>query len=557
MSECRSDSDIPHVVCHRRSHFLSVQMKHSGDPKAPSSRVPGLGVVVMAAGLGKRMKSNYAKVLHHVAGQPMVLYAVDMALQVAGHRIAVVVGYQADRVRKVVEASMVGKTGAQPVSLVEQTQQLGTGHAVLQSRSVFYGMKESSPSNYLILNGDTPLLREQTVRELLRVHQAEGATVTILTAILEDPSGYGRVIRRQADASRHTAVASSDVLKIVEDRDATPAEQAMKEINVGTYVVSGMFLFDALDKLEPKNAQGEYYLTDVVRMAVERGNRVAAVALDNPDEGLGVNSQAQLAAAEQVVRQQIREHWLEAGVTMRDPDSVWIDAGVTIGRDTVLYPNVSLEGRTVIGEETTVRSGVRITDCIIGNNVEILDHCVLRESHVEDEAHLGPFAHLRPGAIMRRHAKVGNFVEMKKAELGEGSKANHLTYLGDARIGKGVNIGAGTITVNYDGVNKHQTVIEDQASVGSDSQLIAPVTIGNGAIVAAGTTVTQNVPADSLAISRVAQVNRVGWVTKRKMLLAPETPRGNFKSPSSKPSTQRAAVAASTSRKRRKTSSKG
>ncbi len=532
-------------------------MKHSSDPKATSACIPGLGVVVMAAGLGKRMRSNSAKVLHHVAGQPMVLYAVDVALQVAGHRVAVVVGHQADRVRHVVEASVGRRAGAQSVSLVEQVQQLGTGHAVLQSRSVFYGAKEIRPTNYLILNGDTPLLREQTVRELLRVHQAEGATVTILTAILEDPSGYGRVIRRPSNASYPGDVASSDVLKIVEDRDATSAERAIKEINVGTYVVSGTFLFDALEKLEPKNAQGEYYLTDVVKMAVEQGHRVAAATLDNPDEGLGVNSRLQLAEAEQVVRQQIRNRWLEAGVTMRDPRSVWIDAGVTIGRDTVLYPNVSLEGRTVIGEGTMIRSSVRITDCVIGNHVEILDSSVLCDSQVEDDAHLGPFVHLRPGVVVRKKAKVGNFVEMKKTELGEGAKANHLTYLGDARIGKGANIGAGTITCNYDGRQKHRTVIGEDVFLGSDTQLIAPVTIGDRSVVAAGTTVTRDVPADSLAISRVAQVNHVGWVTKRKMLLAPETQTGNFKSLPGKPIPQIAVTAASTPRKRRKTSSKG
>ncbi len=499
-------------------------MKQSVDQPMTVSPIPGLGVIVMAAGLGKRMKSNHVKVLHTVAGQPMVLYAIDVALQLASHRIAVVVGHQSDRVRQVIQSGIAGKPGATSVSIVEQAEQLGTGHAVMQSRPVFYHGHEARPTNYLILNGDTPLLKEETARELLRLHQSQGAAVTILTAVLDDPSGYGRVIRRQSDEYHQGGSTPSDVLKIVEDRDATPVERATKEINVGTYVVSGEFLFDALDKLEPRNAQHEYYLTDIVGMAVAQGRRVAAVALRAPEEGLGVNTRQQLAAAERLVRQQIRERWLEAGVTMRDPGSVWIDAGVTIGRDTVLCPHVSLEGKTVIGEGTTIRSGVRLTDCVIGNNVEILDHCVLRESQVEDEAHLGPFAHLRPGAIVRRNAKVGNFVEMKKAELGEGSKANHLTYLGDARIGKGVNIGAGTITVNYDGVNKHQTVIEDHASVGSDTQLIAPVTIGRGAYIAAGTTVTQNVPADSLAIARVPQVNRVGWAAKRRMLLTPGTP---------------------------------
>lgn len=511
----------------------------------------------MAAGLGKRMKSDQAKVLHHVAGRPMILYAVDVALQVAGHRVAVVVGHQADRVRHVIEAGIAGKPGGTAVSIVEQAEQLGTGHAVMQSRSVFCVGKGAPPTHYLVLNGDTPLLKEQTARELLRVHHSHGATVTILTAMLDDPSGYGRVIRQQASGAHQGDMTSSDVIKIVEDRDATSAERVTKEINAGTYVISGAFLFDALDKLEPRNAQREYYLTDIVQMAVAQGLRIVAVTLEDPEEGLGVNTRQQLATAEHIIRHQIRERWLEAGVTMRDPSSIWIDAGVTIGKDTVLYPHVSLEGNTVIGESTTIRSGVRITDCVIGNHVEILDSSVLCESQVDDEAHLGPFAHLRPGAILRRKAKVGNFVEMKKAELGEGSKANHLTYLGDARIGKGVNIGAGTITVNYDGVKKHQTVIGDHASVGSDTQIIAPVTIGEGAIIAAGTTITQDVPPDSLAIARAGQVNRVGWAIKRRMLLAAGTPSmDSTKAPGSS-SKQKTEQASGNLKKGRAKSSKG
>jgi bifunctional UDP-N-acetylglucosamine pyrophosphorylase/glucosamine-1-phosphate N-acetyltransferase len=283
-------------------------------------------------------------------------------------------------------------------------------------------------------------------------------------------------------------------------------------------VVDGEFLFRALEKLDPSNAQGEYYLTEIIRLAAEQGRRVAAVVLDNPDEGLGVNTRRQLAEAEQVVRQQIRDRWLDAGVTMIDPASTWIDAAVTIGRDTVLYPNVTLEGKTVIGEDCVLRSSTRLTDCIVGNGVEILDHCVFADSYIEDDAHLGPFAHLRPGVVVRKKAKVGNFVEMKKTDLGEGSKANHLSYLGDAKIGKGVNIGAGTITCNYDGVRKFQTVIGDGVFLGSDTQLIAPVTVGAGAIIAAGTTVTEDVPADALVIGRVPQVNRAGWAARRRAL---------------------------------------
>ena len=473
-------------------------------------KIAGLAVVVMAAGLGKRMCSKLAKVLHPVAGQEMVLYSVGLGLRVAGDRVAVVVGHQADQVRQVIGHARSEKSGGSSVAIVEQRKQLGTGHAVLQSRPVFAVGKRGAPSRYLILNGDTPLLQEKTVRELLRVHEAECATVTILTAVLPDASGYGRVVRAHS--------AERAVSRIVEDRDADAAEQAIREINVGTYVVDGEFLFSSLEKLDPSNAQGEYYLTDIIHLAEHSGRRVAAVVLDNPDEGLGVNTRRQLAEAEQVVRQQIRDRWLDAGVTMIDPASVWIDATVTIGKDTILHPNVTLEGTTVIGEDCVLRSSVRLKDCIVGTGVKILDHCVCTDSHIEDGAHVGPFVHLRPGVVVRKKAKVGNFVEMKKTDLGEGSKANHLSYLGDATIGKGVNIGAGTITCNYDGARKFQTVIGDGVFLGSDTQLIAPVTVGAGSIIAAGTTVTKDVPADALVIGRVPQVNRQGWAARRRAL---------------------------------------
>ncbi|MEC4888843.1 MAG: bifunctional UDP-N-acetylglucosamine diphosphorylase/glucosamine-1-phosphate N-acetyltransferase GlmU [Nitrospira sp.] len=487
---------------------------------ARAASMASLGVVVMAAGRGTRMQSNHAKVLHRIAGRPMIHYALDVARHVAGHSVAVVVGHQADAVRQAVDSALSGPRDGAPVHIVEQTQQLGTGHAVLQARPVFVSGKGKLPAAYLILNGDTPLLQETTVQELLRVHHASGATVTMLTALLDDPSGYGRVVRRAAVRTQDGLSASGDVVKIVEHRDATPEERAIREINVGTYVVDGGFLFAALDKVEPHNAQGEYYLTDIVDMAVTQGHRVSAMALRNPDEGLGVNTRQQLADAEGVIRQQIRARWLEAGVTMVDPSSTWIEAGVVIGQDTILHPHVTLEGLTVIGEGTTVYSGVRISDCVVGNRVEILDHCVLHESQIDDEAHIGPFVHLRPGVRVRQKAKVGNFVEMKKTDLGEGAKANHLSYLGDATIGKGVNIGAGTITCNYDGVHKHRTVIGDHVFIGSDTQLVAPVTIGAGTVIAAGTTVTQDVPSDSLVIARVQQVTRAGWAAKRRALQA-------------------------------------
>ncbi|MET0516953.1 MAG: bifunctional UDP-N-acetylglucosamine diphosphorylase/glucosamine-1-phosphate N-acetyltransferase GlmU [Nitrospiraceae bacterium] len=483
-----------------------------------SSVVPGLAVIVMAAGLGKRMQSKLAKVLHPVAGKPMVNHIVDLGRRLADRGVAVVVGYQGTEVRAALERQFPAMTEKDPaIVVVEQPRQLGTGHAVLQSRPVFQRKAKVLPDRYLILNGDTPLLSERTVRELLRVHEEQHAAVSVLTAIVDDASGYGRVIR-SGNVVGQSGSSRKPVLKIVEEKDASSDERQVREINVGTYVVEGSFLFPALDKLDPRNAQGEYYLTDIVQMAVDQGFTVSAVPLPHPEEGLGINTRTQLAEAERILRQRIRERWLEAGVTMRDPGSTWIDAEVTIGRDTVLHPNVTLEGTTIIGEDTVIHAGSRITRCVIGDRVEILDHCVLKDSLVEDETAIGPFVHLRPGVVLRRNAKVGNFVEMKKTELGEGSKANHLSYLGDARVGKGVNIGAGTITCNFDGWNKYQTIIGDHVFLGSDTQLIAPVTIGEGAIIAAGATVTEDVPADALAITRVPQVNRPGWAARRRAL---------------------------------------
>jgi bifunctional UDP-N-acetylglucosamine pyrophosphorylase/glucosamine-1-phosphate N-acetyltransferase len=468
------------------------------------SPLAGLGAVVMAAGLGKRMKSKLAKVLHPVAGRPMVLYAVDLAQCLAGEHVAVVVGYQGKDVREAIE----GGGPRPPVTIVEQAQQLGTGHAVQQARDMFRRLGKTL-SACLILNGDTPLLQAATLQALLRLHQDERAAVTLLTATVEDPSGYGRVVRAR----------DGQVQRIVEDRDAAGAEKQIREINVGTYVIDGPFLFEALDKLQPRNAQGEYYLTDVVAQAVARGLRVSALAVGEA-EGMGINTRGQLAVAEQEIRRRICAHWMREGVTLRDPATTVIDADVVIGRDTVIYPGVSLEGRTVIGEDCVIRSQTRISDSLLGHRVVVQDHCVIREARLEDDTAIGPFAHLRPGAVLRRAAKVGNFVEMKKTELGEGSKANHLSYLGDAKIGKGVNIGAGTITCNYDGTHKHETVIGDDVFVGSDTQFVAPVTIGKGAVIAAGATITADVPPDTLAIARVQQINRPGWAARQRALAA-------------------------------------
>ncbi len=517
-------------------------MKQSTNPQITQSPVKGLRAIVMGAGHGKRMRSKLAKVLHPVAGRPMILYAVELAGRVAGEGIAVVVGYQGDRVRPLLEASgrspapvsssangpkpapsstgLLGNHAWSPL-VVEQAQQLGTGHAVMQAHAAFQRARGGSASAYVILNGDTPLLKESTLRELVRQHETDNAAVTILTAVLEDPTGYGRVVRDKTDGRNDRA--KGRVRRIVEDRDAGADELRLCEVNVGTYVVEAAFLSEALQKLQPQNVQREYYLTDIVGEAVERGLQVSALTLRDPDEGVGINTRQQLAAVEQAVRRQICDRWMQAGITIRDPATTYIDAEVEIGQDTVLHPNVMLEGQTRIGEDCVIRPQTHIAESVLGDRVTVLDCCVIRESRLEDGSTVGPFAHLRPGTAVRRGAKVGNFVEMKKADLGEGSKANHLSYLGDTRIGKGVNIGAGTITCNYDGLRKYETVIEDEVFVGSDTQLIAPVTVGRGAVIAAGTTVTQDVPADALAIARTTQSNRPGWAARRRAL----PPRGD------------------------------
>ncbi len=479
--------------------------------------IPTLAAIVMAAGLGKRMRSRLAKVLHPLAGRPMVLYALDLAQRIAGRGVTVVVGHQGDRVRAVVEGGAPSNGRPRSVRIVDQGQPLGTGHAIMQARRVLADAGQWQADAYLIMNGDTPLLAERTVRELLHVHARDGAAVTMLTAVLADPSGYGRVVRGPVTGAGDGPEAGG-VLRIVEDRDASPEEKRLCEVNVGTYLVEGRFLTDALDRLEPKNAQGEYYLTDLVALAVERGLGVSAVPVAHPEEGVGINSKSQLAAAEQVLRRRIAERWMDAGATLHDPETIRIDADVSIGMDTVIFPFVTLEGHTRIGEDCKIRSHVRITDCRLGNQVVVQDGCVLHEATLEDGAGVGPFAHLRPGAVVRRNAKVGNFVEMKQADLGEGSKANHLTYLGDATIGRRVNIGAGTVTCNYDGIHKHRTVIEDDVFVGSNALLVAPVTVGRGALIAAGSTVTEDVPADALAIGRASQVNRPGWAARRRAI---------------------------------------
>ncbi len=482
--------------------------------------------VVIAAGQGKRMRSNKAKVLHPVAGRPLVWYMVSLARQVVDARVVVVIGHQAERVQAFLEES---KPEFEPFDIVLQPHQLGTGHAVQQAKAALMPNGKASCRHCLIVNADTPLLRRETIEQLLAHHVKEKATLTILSADLPDPQGYGRVVRGK----------KGHVTKVVEDQDATRTERAIHEVNVGTYVVETKFLFKALARIHSHNAQGEYYLTDSVGLAVTEGHRVAGMKMADPSECLGINTREHLACVERAMRQRIRMRWLEEGVTMLDPRTTFIDDTVTIGQDTVLYPGVTLEGQTAIGVECTIRSYSRVSNSVVGNAVTIEDSSLVDRAVIEDHAAVGPFAHLRPGSILRKKAKVGNFVELKNTELGSGSKANHLTYLGNTSVGKQVNIGAGTITCNYDGYRKEQTIIEDEAFIGSDTQLIAPVKVKKGAVVGAGSTITQDVPADALALSRSQQITREGWVSRRRAYYQDVKPQVKKSKPHSRTGTKK------------------
>jgi len=461
-----------------------------------------VSVIILAAGQGTRMRSKLVKVLHAVGGRAMVLYPVDLALAITKdpHRIAVVMGHQAERVKEIVSGA--------DVCTVVQTRRLGTGHAVAQAQTVFQGRRgnEWRKQRFLVLSGDTPLLTEATVRDMLALHERQEAAITVLTAHLDRPAGYGRVVRG----------GQGYVSRIVEDRDATPDERRLTEINAGTYVIEGDFLFPALTELKPTNVQKEFYLTDIVSAAVRQGKAVAAYLADNPVEVMGINTRRELAEAERLVRARIRGRLMAQGVTFLAPETSFVDADVTIGQDTIIHPHTTLEGHTKIGEDCVIRSHTRIVDSVLGQGVAILDGCVIEGSRLDERCTIGPFAHLRPGTIIRRAAKVGNFVELKKADLGVGSKANHLTYLGDATIGTRVNIGAGTITCNYDGAHKHHTVIGDEVFVGSDVSFVAPVRIGKGVVIGAGSVVTEDVPAGALIVGRARQVVKPGWVKSRR-----------------------------------------
>lgn len=451
-----------------------------------------LATVILAAGKGTRMKSKLPKVLHNVCGSTMLSYVID-AVQGAGvKKIIVVVGYGADVVAREVKGR---------AQVAHQAEQLGTAHALLQAGPFLSDFK----GRLLVLCGDTPLIESGTLLELIRSHRSAGSAATVLTAILEDSAGYGRVVRDN----------QGSVLKIVEQKDASSEEKGIREVNTGIYCFEADGLFEDLSRLTPNNAQGEYYLTDIIGINVSRGRRVSAVTMDNPQEMMGTNDRVQLAEAERYMRGRILNDLMLSGVTVVDPGSTFVDRKVRVGRDTVIYPFTFIEGDTVIGEDCIIGPGSRLVNAVVGNGVSI-QNSVVTDSRMEDGCSIGPFSHLRPGNSLGREVKVGNYSEVKKSVIGDGSKVPHLSYVGDATIGKNVNIGAGTITCNYDGRKKWPTRIDDGVLIGSNTNLVAPVKIGAGAVTGAGSTITRDIPEGSLAVERAKVKVIPGWDKRDK-----------------------------------------
>ncbi len=451
---------------------------------------------ILAAGKGTRLKSKRAKVLHSIAGKPLLQHVLDAVLRVTRpDQVFVVVGHQAEEVERA-----VGATG---VHFVPQTQQLGTGHAVQCLRDSVSGL-----GDLLVLSGDVPLIRPETIEQLGNFHQAQQAAMTILTARPENPFGYGRVVR--------VSPTSPEVAAIVEQKALAADQQYIGEINSGIYVFRIDALYRHIDSLQANNAHGEYYLTDMAAILRAAGERVVAFEIGDATEVLGANTIAEMMDLDAAMRMQSARRLMAEGVTIHRPETCVIDAAVTVGADTILEPFVQLLGATRIGEDCRIRSYSVIQDSTIGSGVLIRNGCVLDGATISDDAFIGPFAHLRPGSQIGREAHVGNFVEIKNARVGDKSKANHLTYLGDAAIGSGCNIGAGVITCNYDGVNKHPTKIGDRVFVGSNSTLVAPVALEDDSYIAAASCITEPVPAGALALGRSRQTVKSGWVKQRR-----------------------------------------
>src|SRR5271170_5231843 len=462
---------------------------------------PEFAIAIMAAGKGTRLKSKHPKVLHEIGGRALLLYVIAAAETVVPtDHIYCIIGHESERVKAAVAA--IG------VQFVLQPEQRGTGHAMQMLKADFELSGKPLPKHLLVLSGDVPLIRPETIAAVREVHLREHAAMTILTAVPADPTGYGRVIRVSPDTPEVTA--------IVEQKSLRPDQLSAPEINSGIYCFETKTLFAKLDALDTNNAHGEFYLTDVAAMLVAEGKRVVAIQAESVDEVLGANTIAEMMHLDAAMRLATARRLMASGVTIFRPETCVIDSEVTVGPDTVIEPYVQLLGNTHIGSDSRIRSYSVITNTTIGDGVTILNGCIFDNSEVANNAVLGPYTRLRPESRIGEGVHLGNFVETKKTTIGKGSKANHLSYLGDAVIGERVNIGAGTITCNYDGVHKHRTAIGDGAFIGSDSNLVAPITIGAGSYIAAGSSITEDVPEGALALGRARQTTKPGWVAARK-----------------------------------------
>lgn len=447
--------------------------------------------LVLAAGQGTRMKSNGSKVLHQVLGKSLVEYPIIAAEGVGIKDICLIVGHKAEDVQEKLKDR---------VSYAMQKEQLGTGHAVMQALDFIEDADE-----VMVLCGDTPLVTKETLQTMLDFHREKKNAITVLSAIMGDPTGYGRIVRDE----------NGTVLKIVEQKDATEAEKSIQEINGGMYTFDGKLLKHALSKLDNKNSQGEYYLTDTIEILLSEGHRVDAIAIQESDDIAGVNSRVQLASTTAVMKHRINERHMANGVTLIDPENTYIESDVVIGKDTIIEPGCMIQGNTVIGEGCRIGFNTKLSNMTIKDCVDI-ESSVLTDSFVDEGTHVGPFAYVRPNSHIGKNIKVGDFVEVKNATIGDGTKIAHLTYVGDADVGKNVNFGCGTVIVNYDGQKKHRTTIGDNAFIGCNTNLVSPVVVEDNAYTAAGSTITKTVPANSLGIARAKQENKENWVLKKR-----------------------------------------
>lgn len=446
--------------------------------------------IILAAGEGSRMKSKKAKVLHEVMGTSMVQRVVNVARQVGVEDIAVIVGHQAEQVQEALKEA--------GVTFFLQKEQKGTGHAVMQAEAFL-----EAESDVLILYGDTPLLEKETLLELMEIHEGEQNAVTIISALVDQPDGYGRIVRDETGV----------FLKNVEHKDASQQEREIHEINTGIYCFDGAALKEALKKINNQNAQGEYYLPDALAILKAEGKQVGAMVAQDSSQFLGVNTRKQLAQVQKVLQKRINDYWMDQGVTILDPETTYIADTVTIGMDTVIYPQTLLEGKTTIGEDCKIGPCTRLTDMTVGNDTT-MQFTTAMESTVGSHTKVGPYAYIRPNCQIGDHIKVGDFVEVKNSVIGNGTKISHLTYVGDSDVGQNINFGCGTVTVNYDGKKKFRTTIEDNVFIGCNANLVAPVTLKEGSYVAAGSTITKDVPPKALAVARERQINLEGWSKK-------------------------------------------